>query len=33
LKAYEQALQINPMMRDAQKSLLDLTEELSDTRT
>ncbi|GEM_PF-222807 len=33
LRAYEQALQINPMMRDAQKSFFDLTEELSDTRT
>lgn len=33
MRAYEQALQINPMMRDAQKSFFDLTEELSDTRT
>ncbi len=33
LKAYEKALEVNPMMRDAQKNLLDLTEELSDTRT
>ena len=33
LKAYEQALEVNPMMRDAQKGLLDLTEELSDIRT
>lgn len=33
LKAYEQALDVNPMMRDAQKGLLDLTEELSDIRT
>ncbi|MFD1199708.1 tetratricopeptide repeat protein [Brucella gallinifaecis] len=33
LKAYEKALEINPMMRDAQKNLLDLTDELSDIRT
>lgn len=33
MRAYEQALQINPMMRDAQKGFFDLTEELSDTRT
>ncbi|MBC8716642.1 tetratricopeptide repeat protein [Ochrobactrum sp. Marseille-Q0166] len=33
LKAYEKALEVNPMMRDAQRNLLDLTEELSDTRT
>ncbi|MCX2697320.1 MULTISPECIES: tetratricopeptide repeat protein [Ochrobactrum] len=33
LKAYEKALEVNPMMRDAQKNFLDLTEELSDTRT
>lgn len=33
MKAYEQALAINPMMRDAQKSFSDLAEELTDTRT
>ncbi|WP_422718098.1 tetratricopeptide repeat protein [Falsochrobactrum tianjinense] len=33
LRAYEKALLINPMMRDAQKSYIDLTEELTDTRT
>lgn len=33
MKAYEQALSIYPMMREAQKSLIDLTEELSDIRT
>lgn len=33
MKAYEKVLQINPMMRDAQKNFIELTEELSDTRT
>ncbi|WP_343312773.1 tetratricopeptide repeat protein [Brucella sp. BE17] len=33
LKAYEQALTIYPMMREAQKSLLELTDELTDIRT
>lgn len=33
MKAYEKVLQINPMMRDAQKSFIELTEELTDTRT
>lgn len=33
MKAYEKALTINPMMRDAQKNYIDLTEELTDTRT
>ncbi|MBB5702935.1 tetratricopeptide (TPR) repeat protein [Ochrobactrum daejeonense] len=33
MKAYEQALIIYPMMRDAQKSFNDLADELTDTRT
>lgn len=33
LKAYEQALTIYPMMREAQKSLLELADELTDIRT
>jgi len=33
LKAYEQALIVYPMMRDAQKNFNDLADELTDTRT
>ncbi|TMU96022.1 tetratricopeptide repeat protein [Brucella haematophila] len=33
MKAYEQALIVYPMMRDAQKSVTDLADELADTRT
>ncbi len=33
MKAYEQALSIYPMMRDAQKNFNDLADELTDTRT
>lgn len=33
MKAYEKVLRINPMMRDAQKSFMELTEELTDIRT
>ena len=33
IKAFEQVLIINPSMRDAQKSLIDLTDELTDIRT
>jgi len=33
LKAYEQALIVYPMMRDAQKNFSDLADELTDTRT
>ena len=33
MKAYEQALIVYPMMRDAQKNFSDLADELADTRT
>ncbi len=33
MRAYEQALMIYPMMRDAQKNFNDLADELTDTRT